>query len=267
MSLQTATLRPGRIIVLRTGIIGNVKYSKTILEPETDTADGGQTARWETERVVANAAELKEATQVRSKVRQTIAGLCAQTSFGLLCSEDKGEALDAAVNEAVALADAFNAKAATTRINVYVIAGKVAADDVQAVRAINSEIRDLMEAMERGLQNLDVKTVRDAADKARSLGSMLSEDATGRVKDAIAVARKAASDIVKAAKIGSAEIDLASIRKITEARTQFLDLGEATEVGTPIHEGRALDLMPIEIEEQPTAPVAPATSVVQFELD
>jgi hypothetical protein len=293
MTLQLTTIRPGRMVVLRTGITGNVKYSKTIIEPDTEAEDGSQKGKWETERVIQNAAELKEATSIRSRMRGTIAGLCAQTSFGLLCPEDKAEQLDARVKEARAMADAFNEKATTTRISIYVIAGKVAADDVEAVRAINSEVRGLLETMETGLKNLDPKAVRDAADRARSLGSMLSPEMGERVKEALAVARKAATDLKKAAEQGAAEIDLASIQKIMAARTSFLDLDETTEVAAPIHEGRMLDLAPVEMEEVPAyendiirdsdgvpvtdapeidlgeslAPAAPAVQVPQFEMD
>lgn len=267
MNIQTTTIRPGRMVVVRTGVVGNVKYSKTVIEPETDTGDGGQKAKWETERVVKNADEQKEATQIRSKMRTIITNLCAQTSFGLLCPEDKAEALDTAVKEAHALKDEFNGKAMTTTINLYVIAGKVAADDVEAVRAINSEVRGLLETMERGIQSLDPKMVRDAADRARSLGSMLSPEMGERVKDAIATARAAATQIRKSAEQGAAEIDLASIKKITEARTAFLDLDEAVEVAAPVHEGRALDLAPLEIDDESIAPSAPTVQVPQFEME
>jgi hypothetical protein len=266
MTLRTTTIRPGIMVVLRTNIIGNVKYSKTVIEPDTETEGGGQKAKWETERFITNAAELKEATQVRSKVRNTIANLCAQTSFGLLCPEDKEDKLDAAYNESLALVEAFNDRAETTKITFYMVPGKVAADDVRAVRAINSEVRELMETMEKGLQNLNPKMVRDAADRARSLGAMLSPEMSERVAGALKVARKAASDIVKAAEVGGAEIDLASIRKIADARTSFLDLDDAKEVAAPVHEARALDLAPVESGEQPIAP-APGQTVPAFEME
>ena len=82
-TLITSTIRPGLILILRTGVVGNVQYSKTILKAETETEDGkGSEAKWETERLVKNAEEQKEATQVRSKIRSMISAICAQTSFG-----------------------------------------------------------------------------------------------------------------------------------------------------------------------------------------
>lgn len=276
MTLMNTTIRPGRIVVLRTTITGNVNYSKLVIDAERIEEDGKKRARWETERVVNNPEEYDEATTLRDKVRQTIAGLCIKTTFGLLCSEEKADKLEAAVTEARRLADEFNGRAATTQINVFVIAGRVAADDVEAMRAINSEVRSLMQDMEAGLQNLDAKAVRDAAKRAKQLGSMLSEGASERVQQAIDVARKAATDMVKAAETGSAEIDLQSIRKITESRTAFLDITSGdVEIAAPIHGARALDFEPTEgqapsapeVEETaPIAPDAPAVKVPQLEL-
>jgi hypothetical protein len=255
MTLQNTTIMPGRIVVLRTSVTGNVKYSKTIIQPETATDDGGEEAKWETERRVQNAAEQKEASAIRSQMRFMIATLCSQTSFGLLLPEAKFEQLKEATDKARAKADEFNERATVTRINFAVVAGRVAADDVEAVRAINAEVRELMQQMESGLAELDVKKVREAADKAKNLGSMLTPEMGERVEEAIKVARTAATAMRKAAEVGAAEIDLQSIRKITEARTQFLDISDATEVAAPMHEGAALDLMPIE--------AAPADAVEQ----
>ncbi|UGY15217.1 hypothetical protein HAP48_0042950 [Bradyrhizobium septentrionale] len=279
MSIINTTIRPGRIVVLRTTITGNVNYTKSVIEAERVEADGAKRAKWETERVVINPDEYEEATTLRDKVRQTIAGLCIKTTFGLLCSEEKVEKLEAAFTEARRLADEFNGRASTTQINVFVIAGRVAADDVEAMRAINSEVRELMQDMETGLQNLDAKAVRDAAKKARLLGSMLSDDASERVKQAIETARKAANDMVKAAETSSAEIDLQAIRKITESRTAFLDItGDNVEIAAPVHGARALDFEPTEgqgpasapeVDEEvaPIAPAAPAVKVPQLEMD
>ncbi|SHG88161.1 hypothetical protein [Bradyrhizobium erythrophlei] len=293
MTIRTTTIRPGYVVIMRTGITGNVKYSKTILEADTEDADGSLKGRWETERVIANAAELKEATQLRSKMRATVTKTCAPISFGLLCPEDNYAALNQSVDEARALADEFNRRAATTRLSFEVVAGKIESDDVKAVRAINAEVRELLAAMEAGISKFDPKAIRDAADRARELGSMLSPEMAERVKDAIKVARSAATTIKKAGEQSAAEIDLLSIQKITAARTSFLDLDEATEVAAPIHEGRMLDLAPIEMEEVPAyendiirdsdgvpvtdapeidlgeslAPAAPAVQVPQFEMD
>ena len=259
------TLRPGLLVSLNTSIRGNVNYDKRDIEAEHLTGDGEKRAVWETTRVVQDPAEHDEAVKVRSKCRSLITGVCSSSSFGLLCPEALSGKLDDAIAEARDLADQFNARAKLSHIGVYVIAGRIARDDVEAVRAINSEIRDLMDSMERGLKNLDVKVVREAADKARSLGQMLSTEASAQVQNAIDAARSAARRIVKAGEAGAIEIDSRAIRAITTARTQFLDLDDdGREIGAPVAAGRAVDF---EEGAYQAMSAAPRVSLPLFEME
>ena len=127
---------------------------------------------------------------------------------------------------------------------MYVIAGRVAANDVEAVKAINSEIRDLMAAMETGLANLDVKAVRAAASKAKAMGQMLSRSLGSRST------RRGSGPAVRQAdresrRAGAQEIDRQTIKRIAEQRTAFLDLDEPEkEIGSVAEPGRAVDFAP-----------------------
>jgi hypothetical protein len=152
--------------------------------------------------------------------------------------------------------DEFNASATLTRVSVNVIVGRIAADDVEAVRAINSEVRDLLARMDAGVAKLDPDEIRDAANRAKGLGQMLSPEASGRVQVAINAARLAAREIVKAGEQAAVEVTAAAIAAITETRTAFLDLDDATEVAAPTETGRALDFEPVEIANPAVA--APA---------
>lgn len=244
---NVSTLRPGLLVSLKTSVVGNVSYTRRDIKAEHITEEGTQLAAWETERTITDPQEHDKAIKVRSKCRSLITAVCSTSTFGLLCPEADSAKLDQAVREAQALAAQFNETAALSRIGVYVIAGRIAADDVEAVRAINSEVRDLMDQMKLGLERLDVKLVRDAANKAREIGQMLSPDAEARITVAINAVRTAARQIVKAAEQGEAEIDQVAIRRVTEARTAFLDLDEAPlqlEMSAPA-QGRAVDLAPV----------------------
>lgn len=255
--MQISTLRPGLLVSLSTTVKGGVEYRTQDIDPDHVVETGARVAKWETERTVSIPEEHERAIKVRSRARALITGMCSQSTFGLLCPETAYDALQACIEDAQRLADEFNRTAELTRVNVYVILGRVAQDDVQAVRAINSEVRDLMEAMERGLQNLDVKTVRDAANKARNIGAMLSPAAEDRIKVAIDAARSAARKIVKAAETGAAEIDQAVLTKIRQSRTAFLDIADDEIVlATPEAGARAIDL---EIDEAPAPAKRPRT--------
>ena len=245
------TLRPGLLVSLKTSIVGNTAYRRLTLEANHITEQGTKRARWETERVIEDPKERERASQVRSQCRGAISRVCAASTFGLLCPEDKQAELDAAVIEARRLADEFNSTAKLTRVGVYVIAGRIAPDDVEAVRAINSEVRGLMDVMEKGIERLDVKSVRDAASKAKSVGRMLSPEAASRIKLAVDIAREQARRIVKAGEEAATVIDQSVLRKLAEQRTAFLDIEETiAEVAAPIATGRAIDLEP-ETEKPP----------------
>ena len=242
--LNTSTLRPGLLVSLKTSLKGNVKYSTNTLEYDHYKEDGSRLARWETERTVTDPAEHEAGIKARSLARSKIQCVCANSAFGLLCPESKAAELEAAVREARYIVNQFNATAQLTQLTFNIIAGKVAPDDVEAIKAINSEMSDLLAAMAEGLANLDVQKVRDAANKARSVGAMLTDSAKAEVQAAIDVARKTARQIVLASEEGTAEIDRASIRKVLEARTGFLDLEDEGQdvVETPQPVARTVDV-------------------------
>lgn len=242
--MQTSTLRPGLLVSLKSSVNGGVSYTKKTLEEEHIVAGATSIAKWQTERTVFDKDEHERAVKARGRARAQIHNVCILSAFGYLCPEEKEADLEAAINEARRIQDEFNTSAKVTRVTVYVMAGRIAPDDVEAVRAINSEIIDLLTKMETGLQKLDVNAVRTAARDARKLASMLSDDAQKRVADAIETARKSARSIAKSGDLVAQEIDFQAIASITEARTAFLDLDRVAEVRAPKALGVALDLLP-----------------------
>lgn len=251
MTIQTSTLRPGLLVSLKSSVSGNVSYQRRDIVSQHLTKEGKSEAKWETERTIVDPVEHDAAWKVRNKARSLIASVCSQSAFGLLCPETAEDELDAAVKEARTLVEAFNSEAKLTRVGIYVMTGRIAADDVEAVRAINSEVRDLLSEMERGLKNLDVKAVRDAASKAKNIGAMLSPDATARIQVAIDAARTSARKIVQSGEQISMEIDTRAIKAITEQRTAFLDLDvQKQKIAAPKSAGRAIDMQssPVKIK-------------------
>lgn len=242
MTMQTSTLRPGLLVSLKTSTRGNVSYEKRDLENFEESDGKIEHKKWETSRTISDLEEWERAKKARSAASVAIRKVCAWSAFGLLCPESDKEDLEAAIKEARQIVEEFNETADLTRVHIFVMVGKIAADDVEAVRAINSEVRDLMRDMTDGLKNLDVKTVRDAAQKAKSLGQMLTPEAEGRVMKAVELAREAAKKIVKAGEEGAVEIDKRAIRKITEQRNSFLDLDEPVEMQKPAVRTRKVDL-------------------------
>jgi hypothetical protein len=241
-TLETKTLRPGLLVSLKTSIRGNVDYVTRDIEADHITETGERKAKWETERTVSDPAEHEAAVKARGKARSMITGVCAPSAFGLLCPQSRESQLAEAVDRARAIAERFNAESVMSKISVYVITGRVAADDAEAIRAINSEMRELLDDMEAGVKNLDAGAIREAANKARAIGDMLTPEAQGRMKVAIETVRAAARKIVKGGDAAAIEIDRTTLQTIAFARTSFLDTDmPAVATSAPEHEARALD--------------------------
>jgi hypothetical protein len=263
-TLKASTLRPGLLVNLKTSKRGNVKYDRQIIERTKITAAGEEKEKWQTERTITDPEENELASRVQSKAGSIVRSVCATSAFGLLCPEADAEELNKAIAEARALCQAFNDEAKLTRVSVYVMVGKIAADDVEAVRAINSEVRDLMDKMTEGMRNLNIAAIREAASAATKITPMLTGDAQVRAESAIKIARDVARQIKKAGTQAAQEIDRGAIRKIIEQRTAFLDVDDATEIASPVERGVAVDLN--DDDATPVLKAAPSSSS-QLELD
>lgn len=245
MSFKT-TLRPGRLVSIKTSISGNTSYKKLDLDIARED-DGVLRTKWETEKTVIDPAEQEAAAFIRNKMRNLMASVCSRTAFGLLCPERDVDLLNSAIDKAKSLCEEFNKTAKVTRVYFYAITGRIEDNDVAAINAINSEVRGLLEDMAKGIQNLDVKAVREAAKQAREVGQMLAPDAQARITVAIDAARATATRMAKAGEQAAQEIDVVAIRRIEEARTAFLDLdADGKPVEAPSIEGRAVDLSPVD---------------------
>lgn len=239
----TRKLRPGLLVSLKTSIRGNVRYNRLTIEAAHRTLEGEQKEAWQTEKTIADPAEHESAVKVRGKCRSLITGVCAQSDFGLLCLQSRRADLDSALAESRKLAAEFNRTSALTSIEVNYIVGEIAADEVEAVKAINSEMRSLVADMESGIQSLDVAKIRDAANKARDVSQMLEPEAAEKIQAAIAAARSVARKIVKAGEQAAQEVDRQTLATLAAARSAFLDMESGT-VSEPAAEASAIDIAP-----------------------
>jgi hypothetical protein len=244
--MTISTIRPGILVHLSVTMRGGVQYDVKKIDAEGDAKvkkGEAEKAKWETERTIFNPKEHAEGVVTRSKARGLITAVCVSSGFGLMCPEADAEELQKAIDEARAVADDFNKSSKLTKIKVYALMGRIAQDDLEAVRAINSEVSELLENMNDGIKDGDFDAVREAANKAKGLAEMLAIEAQTQANIAIAAARAAATEGKKAQKNGNAvQVDRRAMRKIAEARTMFLDTDEAQEVAAPKLKGRALDM-------------------------
>lgn len=233
--MNKTTLKPGLLVSLKSTIAGNVSYRRVDLDHEREAQT--DITRWETTRIVSDKAEHDRAVEVRAKARNMISGVCIHTSFGLLCPEDREAELESAMQNAAALVAEFNAGACQTVIGLYPFCGLVERDNERAARAIAAEVRELLDAMAANIDKLDVKGIRDAADRAKQIGAMLDSQQQERVDGAVKAARSAARKIVKAVKEAgdNAKLVLGEMNKtaITTARFAFLDTDETGQTAEP----------------------------------
>jgi hypothetical protein len=263
MPIQATTLRPGFLVSLKTSVSGNVSYEELAKDVRIDN-DGAEITVRESERTIRDREEHDRAIKTRSRCRSLVTGVCAKTpGFGLLCPKDREERLQAAIEASRRTATDFNLTSSYSKIEVNVICGEINPSDLDAVRAINSEVRDLITVMTSGLTKSDVDTVRKAAAQARELSLMLDDEGKAKVEETIATARKAATEVRKAAKEGKPVDVQAAIAELATARHAFLDVDQpAAAVAAPEAESRAgLDL---DVEN---GPVSFGAAPAQFGFD
>lgn len=227
-TITTSIIRPGLLVSLKTNVRGGVRYEKVTLDADHAVDERARMARWETTRRITDAEEYKAATTVRNKARWLVTAACCQSTFGLLCPQSKEDKLAEAIAEAQDLANKHNQTASHTRVEVFVITGRVADSDEQAARAIGSEVREIIDAMEAGVRNASPEAIRDAATKARGMAAMLSTDVQNKVSAAISEVRTIARDIVRRVeKSGESAASIVSglkLERLTDARFSVLDL-------------------------------------------
>jgi hypothetical protein len=255
--MNTSILRPGLLVSLKTSVRGGVTYEKVMLDAEhvPDENEAARRARWETTRTIRDAAEHKRAATVRSKAGSLIWSTCCPSAFGLLCPMANEDKLREAIEAAQKLADEHNKTALHTRVEVYVITGRVADNDEQAARAISSEVRSMMDAMEAGVRAASPTAIREAANKARALSGMLSADVQGKVTAAIAEVRAIARDIVQrvgkdgeqAAKV----VEGLKLEKLNDARFSALDFDGGEQAGAALT--TAVAARSLELDAEPKA--------------
>lgn len=192
----TLKLKPGVLVSCRTSLAGGVHYSRKDLEKSRE--DVTDIARWETVRVIDDVVEHDAAKKARADAGNLVRRACIESVFGLLCPSDEIEALEVAIAKARSIVSAHNDRPeASTRITLNLLKATIAATDEEAASAIAAEVRELLTQMETGIRTLNVDAVRKAASEAKALGSMLADDQSEKLGEAVSSARKAAREIVK----------------------------------------------------------------------
>lgn len=232
---KATILKPGFLVVLKTVLRGGIQYSREDLTAKPVKGhEGAKVEKWKTTKIVEDPEEVERAEKARSKSGQAIRQLCRNTAFGLICPESAEEELDAAIRTAREICDEHNASANCTQVKVYVMKGRIASNDEEAARAIGSEIRQMLDDMNRAIDKMDPEAIRETAAKARAMETMLQPEQAERVSAAVEQARKAARQIVARVRKGGEKaadvVDDIPRGSINKARMMFLDFEESTKL-------------------------------------
>jgi hypothetical protein len=234
--MERRIIKPSILVGLKSTISGGIKYNRTDLERSRVDDNGTERAKWETTRLIDNKEEYEEAVKVRGKAVSNIRRLCTPFELGLVCLVDRIEELEEAIVESKQMVREFNDKSTYSRINIFPSTWEARDNGEDAVRQLSAEVAKIIEEMQTGIDNFDVKNIRKAANKARSLAGVLEKEQEDILNEAISQARKAARMFVKRIeKEGErAEAVMAEVRRneLTKARVTFLDYSEEKEEET-----------------------------------
>lgn len=246
--LSTSTLRPGLLVSLHTRIRGGSMVSRTRAEKE-DAPDGTTIERWESTRTTLDEDEYERARKCRIAASSRIRRCCVQTSFGMLCpaGSDEEAALESGIVAARKIAEAFNATAKHSQVEIRILRGRIAQTDQEAASAIAGEIGDLLERMQSGIEQMKPDAIRSAASQARKTMGMLDPGKQEIIAGAVKQARKAARAIVKRVEKGGEEAAevLRTVKRdqLNRARFAFLELSGEAEI----------ELLPVQEDAKPAA--------------
>lgn len=231
--MQSKLIKPSYLVSLKSTLSGGISYKRIDLDAKK-SKDKSEVTMWETTRVIDDKEEHERAVKARGKAVSLIRAICVPSSFGLICPLYRSDEFDKAVTEAKEVINEFNKDANHTKIDIFVLKGEIASSDEEAVRAISSEIVSLVEEMQAGIDKLDVKMIRDAANKARNTLAALGDEQSKIVNEAVIQARHAARKIVKQIEKNGENVDavMAEIKRneLDRARAAFIDYSENEEI-------------------------------------
>jgi len=250
--MATVTMRPCYLVVIRTEVEGGPKYTH---EPISSTEGGEDTPavkKFLTTAITQDPEEYKRANQVRGKARGIVESEClASNVFGHILPLTKKDALDAAVKEAEERIEYFNAGSKTCHISLHVTTGMIAESDEKATKAMAAEMRGIMESIEAGISEADVKKIRAGADAAKEAGAALDEATSRKVTAAVeevrSIANQIAKKLVRKATDTAEFVQKVQLKAFKEARFSFLDFEEpkkpmGAQLALPVSTPRALDM-------------------------
>lgn len=221
-------LRPGFLVCFSTRVENGVEHLKSQVREEV-LPDGAVRKEWQAATIIHDPEEFKAVSVLRSRVRNIMKGVTTNTGFALMCPREDEQRLSAAITEMDALALGWNETSKVYKLRVSTVLAEIAENKADAIKAIKSEVVDLLARMEAATRAGSVRDIRAAANEAAQKVALLdleSEDGDDEIAQALAVARGVARKIVKRVEKGgedlAAVLEQQNLEPIAAARLRFI---------------------------------------------
>ncbi len=232
MSAPAIVMGQGFIVVLKSDVTGGYTNLRFPLGDEPE-GEHGQLRKWRTEKHIAHVEALARAEKVRSDARNIVVKACRKTPVALFLPASDEPKFETALAAANALITEHNVKAieegTPVKVALFALRGRIGGESSRAAElaSIKSCAADLLAQLGAAVAAGDVKTLRDLATQARSLGPMLEDGSEGRtkldraVKQARAVAKAIVARVVEQGELLADVLASAQTSAIAEARFAF----------------------------------------------
>lgn len=193
-----AVVKPGLLVVIKSSVRGGAEYDRREMSTDdVDPAGAEQVRAWATVQRVFDPDELAGAKAVRGRAVGWLWARVAQTPYGLVVTDDRVHAFDAALAKARAAVDAFNGGARHVRVTLRVLKTRLLLEEAAA--AFEEAAEEAVEELDaRDFKTAeDVEEIRKVADRAADFAAVLRGDLAERVLAKIREARAAATAAAK----------------------------------------------------------------------
>lgn len=198
--LDVLDLPPCLMLAVKVSRSGGQHYIRRGEEKLDPKKDGEQRTRYETEKVIDNQDEFKEATSLQSKAKYAAGKLGVHGPLGIVVPKRRQDDVEQYRNEWRQIFREFNSRSNTTRIRFSCMVFGVRGDNIQELQAVLDELRDGLADMEEAYRNADPGSIRDVVKRMNGFADILPERVATKVELAVKAAKKKAKTVAKAEK-------------------------------------------------------------------
>jgi hypothetical protein len=198
MPTQAKDLKPCDFVWCRISVNGGCRYRRD--NPDIETEDKREVARWGTEREIDDTDEHAAAQALRNRIKRAMFNLGAKAGGSLLIiGVDNRELFTRTERKlrAEVEVDQFNAQSRYTKVTMNVSRWRIRGENEDVLKDLLSGLRGTLDDLKRALKAADYKDIRKVVLRLKGYDMVLPEEANDFLERAIADARAQATAIRK----------------------------------------------------------------------